>query len=110
MTPSAPQSMTMGTGERNAMLMLVLRIGGQESMGPSDVCDQSNAAISSAIFPPPARKPCGVAPSIFIGFPKDRAERAAVQLVAAKCDAVTSGNRHWRRGASCLARPCRLLA
>jgi hypothetical protein len=49
MMPSSPHSITIGTGERRAVLTLAFNVGDQVSMGPSDVVDQSKAAMSRAI-------------------------------------------------------------
>jgi hypothetical protein len=46
----------METGERTRKLTADLRLMGQPEIGPSEVEDQSNAAIRSASSPKPVRK------------------------------------------------------
>ena len=55
MTPSSPQSRTIGTGEWSNMPTVVFKLASQDSIGPSDF-DQSKPAISFAVVPPAAKK------------------------------------------------------
>src|SRR3954451_5009471 len=47
--------MTIGTGDRSRMLQAFVRHCGQDSIGPSEVEDQSKVAIRHAVLPPPER-------------------------------------------------------
>jgi hypothetical protein len=48
--------MTMGTGDCRTMAVAVFRQGGQVSIGPSGVEDQSKSRIRRVVSPSPLRK------------------------------------------------------
>jgi hypothetical protein len=54
MTPSGPQSITIGTGDNRRILTAVFKLCDQVSMGPKLVADQSNERMREPISPPPA--------------------------------------------------------
>jgi hypothetical protein len=56
MTPSSPQSVTIGTGERRISAIALVRLAGQVSIGPSAVEAQSKFSIIPAASPPPLKK------------------------------------------------------
>src|ERR1700674_2784865 len=53
MTPSLPQSSTIGTGDRSRVSVTVFRLCGHAASGPRLVLDQSNCLISPPSSPPP---------------------------------------------------------
>lgn len=61
--PSGPQIVAIGMEEDKAMPIAVIRLCGQDAIGPSGVADQSNPAINRPISPLRARtaaKPAGM--------------------------------------------------
>src|SRR6185437_1476282 len=55
MMPSSPQSVTIGTGERNIVATTALRLGDQLASRPRGVASQSKSSMRAAISPPPSR-------------------------------------------------------
>src|SRR4028119_1487140 len=51
MTPSSPHRVTMGTGDRRIVRIVVFRLSGQASMGPSEVEAQSWARTRAPVSP-----------------------------------------------------------